>query len=210
MLDARAADVGKPDPLAAGSPGGEVDGHRVEAGSVEIAGTSIVALAPSLDGHGPTELGGRGRMGGGSNETTAPIANEGGPGEILIAHAARPTSTTDTPEAAPTTGSPGGGSRGPAHDDRAACTAAQLRRFVKSRAYVPLHELRRRFGLNGTDDDVSAMHVHDRRLFVGLPPREAELLAELLGGGDIGYELLLDPACPLVVGVYPMRPVPRA
>jgi hypothetical protein len=89
------------------------------------------------------------------------------------------------------------------------CTAAQLRRFVKSRAYVPLHELRRRFELNGAEDDVSVMEVKGRRLYVGLPPREADLLAELLGAGDIGYELLLDPASPLVVGVYPMRPVPR-
>jgi hypothetical protein len=51
--------------------------------------------------------------------------------------------------------------------------------------------------------------VSGRRLFVGLPPREATLLGELLGAGDVGYELLLDPASPLVVGVFPMRPVPR-
>jgi hypothetical protein len=107
---------------------------------------------------------------------------------------------------------PAAGTRGAGSVDRpaTACTAAQLRRFVKSRAYVPLHELRRRFGLNGAEDDVSIMLVHDQRLFVGLPPREADLLAELLAGGDIGYELLLDPASPLVVGVYPMRPVPRS
>ena len=87
--------------------------------------------------------------------------------------------------------------------------AAQLRRFVKSRAYVPLHELRRRFDLRGDEDEVSPMQVHGEHLFVGLPPREATLLAELLGAGDIGFELLLDPASPLVIGVYPMRPVPR-
>jgi hypothetical protein len=92
----------------------------------------------------------------------------------------------------------------------ALCTAPQLRRFIKSRAYVPLHELRRRFELNGTEDDVSPVDLDEQRLFVGLPPREAGLLAELLRAGDVGYELLLDPSSPLIVGVFPMRPVPRS
>jgi hypothetical protein len=93
--------------------------------------------------------------------------------------------------------------------DGGACTQAQLRRFIKSRPYVPLHELRRRFGLNGPDDDVAAIEVDGRRLFVGLPAREAELLGGLLAQGDVGFELLLDPTSPLIVGVYPMRPVQR-
>jgi hypothetical protein len=73
-----------------------------------------------------------------------------------------------------------------------------------------MHELRRRFELNGAEDDVSPVTVDGQRLFVGLPDREADLLGELLRAGDVGYELLLDPACPLVVGVFPMRPVPRS
>ena len=89
-------------------------------------------------------------------------------------------------------------------------TAPQLRRFIKSRAYVPMHELRRRFAINGADDDVTAVDIERRRVFVGLPPREGQLLGELLRGGDIGYELSLDPISPIVVGVYPMRPVTRA
>lgn len=91
----------------------------------------------------------------------------------------------------------------------ALCTQAQLRRFIKSRPYVPMHELRRRFGLNGSDDDVSPVDVDGRRLFVGLPPRECGLLGDLLRQGDVGYELLLDPVSPIVVGVFPMRPVQR-
>ena len=91
----------------------------------------------------------------------------------------------------------------------AGCTAPQLRRFIKSRPYVPMHELRRRFGINGHEDDVSAIDLGDRRVFVGLPPREGSLVGELLRGGDIGYELSLDPITPIVVGVYPMRPVTR-
>lgn len=90
------------------------------------------------------------------------------------------------------------------------CTQAQLRRFIKSRPYVPVHEIRRRFSLNGADDDVNALELDANRLFVGLPPREAQMLGELVRQGDVGYELLLDPVCPVVVGVFPMRPVPRS
>ena len=93
--------------------------------------------------------------------------------------------------------------------DRGA-TGPQLRRFIKSRAYVPMHELRRRFAINGHDDDVTPVDIDKHRVFVGLPDREGRLLGELLRGGDIGYELSMDPITPIVVGVYPMRPVPRA
>ncbi len=92
---------------------------------------------------------------------------------------------------------------------RPGCTAPQLRRFIKSRPYVPMHELRRRFGINGADDEVSALPI-DARVYVGLPERECRLLGELVRGGEVGYELSLDPRTPIVVGVYPMRPVPRA
>jgi hypothetical protein len=92
----------------------------------------------------------------------------------------------------------------------AGCTAPQLRRFIKSRSYVPMHELRRRFGINGGEDDVTLLEMDGHNIFVGLPVREGRLLGELLRGGDVGYELSMDPLSPVVVGVYPMRPVPRA
>ena len=91
----------------------------------------------------------------------------------------------------------------------AGCTAPQLRRFIKSRSYVPMHELRRRFGINGTEDEVTLVDMGGHHIFVGLPSREGLLLGELLRGGDVGYELSMDPLSPVVVGVYPMRPVPR-
>jgi hypothetical protein len=91
----------------------------------------------------------------------------------------------------------------------AGCTAPQLRRFIKSRPYVPMHELRRRFGINGSEDDVTPVELVGGRVFVGLPQREGALLGELLRGGEIGYELSLDPRSPVVVGLYPMRPVAR-
>jgi hypothetical protein len=99
---------------------------------------------------------------------------------------------------------------GGAGDIERGATAPQLRRFIKSRAYVPMHELRRRFAINGADDEVTAVELERRRVFVGLPEREGRLLGELLRSGDIGYELSLDPISPIVVGVYPMRPVTRA
>ncbi|HYM84085.1 MAG TPA: hypothetical protein VEY67_08045 [Candidatus Dormibacteraeota bacterium] len=129
-------------------------------------------------------------------------------GTAAAATTARPLIVAELSEAVPDpyTGEELGGTSA----TPAGCTAPQLRRFIKSRAYVPLHELRRRFELDGDEDDVSPIVVDGRSLFVGLPDREAALLGELLRAGDVGYELLLDPSSPLVVGVFPMRPVPRA
>jgi hypothetical protein len=89
-------------------------------------------------------------------------------------------------------------------------TAAQLRRFIKSRPYVPMHELRRRFELNGDLDEVASVDVSGHgMIYVGLPSRESELLAGLVKDGDVGLELSQDPTVPIVVGVYPMRPITR-
>jgi hypothetical protein len=89
------------------------------------------------------------------------------------------------------------------------CTQAQLRRFIKSRPYVPMHELRRRFELNGQADDVTPIPSPDGVIYVGLPGRESVFVAELLRQGDIGVELCRDPAVPVVVGVFAIRPVTR-
>jgi hypothetical protein len=89
------------------------------------------------------------------------------------------------------------------------CTGAQLRRFIKSRPYVPMHELRRRFELNGEADEVSPIQTADGIVFLGLPARESELIGDLVRQGDVGVELCRDPVVPIVVGVYPMRPIPR-
>lgn len=89
------------------------------------------------------------------------------------------------------------------------CTASQLRRFIRSRPYVPLHELRRRFELNGEADDVSMIGTPDGPVFMGLPERESRMLQELHRQNDIGFELCMDPPIPVVIGVYPMRPVLR-
>jgi hypothetical protein len=112
------------------------------------------------------------------------------------------------PQAAHTNGQVNGHANG--QDRGTGCTAPQLRRFIKSRPYVPMHELRRRFAIDGGDDEVTQVSIAKGHVYVGLPTREGLLLGELLRGGEIGYELSLDPRTPVVVGVYPMRPVPRS
>jgi hypothetical protein len=89
------------------------------------------------------------------------------------------------------------------------CTPAQLRRFIKSRAYLPVHEIRRRFGIETADDDVTGFDSEVGRIYVGLPDREGRILGDLIRAGEVGYELQMDPQAPIVVGVYPMRPVTR-
>jgi len=89
------------------------------------------------------------------------------------------------------------------------CTQAQLRRFIKSRAYVPMHELRRRFAINGEADDVLAVPTSDGRYWAGLPSRECGFLAELVDRGEVGLELCHDPCVDMIIGVYAIRPVGR-
>ena len=112
--------------------------------------------------------------------------------------------TVVPPPIAPRADTPNGPDQRPAQ-----CTAPQLRRFIKSRPYVPMHELRRRFGINGEDDDVTPVRLDPGWIYVGLPSHEGLLLGDLLRTGEIGYELSLDPRSPIVIGVYPMRPIAR-
>jgi hypothetical protein len=138
-----------------------------------------------------------------------PIERAAPSNEPLPASSAEAQPVAET-RALPTQSSPATLPRNGQSDERlGTCTAPQLRRFIKSRPYVPLHELRRRFGIDGDDDEVSAVDLTAGRIFVGLPGRESGLLGDLLRAGDIGFELSVDPATPIVVGVFPMRPVGR-
>jgi hypothetical protein len=134
--------------------------------------------------------------------TPRPDAGKEAPAPAFVPPAeARP----DPVRGAPTHSAPINGGATP----NGQCTAPQLRRFIKSRPYVPMHELRRRFGIDGGDDDVTPVRLDPGWVYVGLPTREGGLLGELLKAGEIGYELSLDPRSPIVIGVYPMRPIPR-
>lgn len=125
------------------------------------------------------------------------------------------TPTNRTAANGPTNGNPSQGNghatNGEAlHAPSSPCTGAQLRRFIKSRPYVPMHELRRRFELNGDADDVTPIHAGEAVVYLGLQPRESHLIEELIRQGEIGLELAYDPQVPIVVGVYPMRPISRS
>jgi hypothetical protein len=126
-------------------------------------------------------------------------------GEAVLDSDAPPI--TDAPSAEVGGGGADGGRQGEA---AGGATASQLRRFIKSRPWVPMHELRRRFAIEGSDDEMSPIDLKDGRIFVGLPPRDAALLGDLIRQGEIGFELVHDPDCPAVAGVYPMRPVVRS
>jgi len=120
-----------------------------------------------------------------------------------------PNGTSANGSAGPGNGHATNGAEG-LHGPASPCTGAQLRRFIKSRPYVPMHELRRRFELNGDADEVTPIHAGEAIVYLGLQPRESHLIEELIRQGEIGLELAYDPQVPIVVGVYPMRPISRS
>jgi hypothetical protein len=121
----------------------------------------------------------------------------------------RPTDPSNAGDPATQARPAGDESEAESGERKPACTLAQMRRFIKSRPYVPVHELRRRFEIEGMEDEVSPMRSGQGTLFVGLPAQEATYLGDLVKSGEVGCELLLDPVGPAVIGVYPMRPVAR-
>jgi hypothetical protein len=83
-------------------------------------------------------------------------------------------------------------------------STSSLRRFITSRPFITIAELRRRFGL----DDPNAMTLLSRNgtsAWIGLPEREASKLQELWSRGEVGIELSVEVRAPVVVGVFPMR-----
>ena len=83
-------------------------------------------------------------------------------------------------------------------------STSSLRRFVSSRPYVPVAELRRRFGLDEPDAMVRISR-NGTSAFIGLPAREATKLEELWVRDELGVEISVDVHAPVVIGVYPMR-----
>jgi hypothetical protein len=83
-------------------------------------------------------------------------------------------------------------------------STSSLRRFITSRPYVTVAELRRRFSL---DDPDAMAHVHRNgtSAWIGLPEREATKLQELWHRDELGMELSVEVRAPVVVGMYPMR-----
>ena len=83
-------------------------------------------------------------------------------------------------------------------------STSSLRRFITSRPYIPIAEIRRRFGID-EPDCICSIRRNGSSAFVGLPEREARKVEELWIREEIGVELSLEVRAPVVVGVYPMR-----
>lgn len=83
-------------------------------------------------------------------------------------------------------------------------STSSLRRFITSRPFVTVAELRRRFALEDAEGMVRL--AHDGTVaWIGLPEREAGKLQDLWDRGEVGVELSVEVRAPVVVGVYPMR-----
>jgi hypothetical protein len=83
-------------------------------------------------------------------------------------------------------------------------STSSLRRFITSRPYVTIAELRRRFGLD-EPDGIGRLERNGTRAWIGLPEREALKLQDLWQRDEIGLELSVEVHAPVVVGIYPMR-----
>lgn len=82
-------------------------------------------------------------------------------------------------------------------------STSSLRRFITTRPYVTIAELRRRFFLDC--DGVTRIERSGAIAYVGLPDREALKLQDLWQRDEIGLELSVEVRAPVVVGIYPMR-----
>jgi hypothetical protein len=83
-------------------------------------------------------------------------------------------------------------------------STSSLRRFITSRPYVPVAELRRRFGLD-EPDAMTHLRRNGTAAWIGLPEREATKIQELWDRGELGVELSVEVRAPVVVGLYPMH-----
>ena len=82
-------------------------------------------------------------------------------------------------------------------------STSSLRRYLTSRPYIAVADIRRRFGLE--PDAMSCVSRNGTSAFVGLPEREASKLQDLWQRDEIGVELSVEVHAPVIVGVYPMR-----
>jgi hypothetical protein len=83
-------------------------------------------------------------------------------------------------------------------------STSSLRRFITSRPYVTVAEIRRRFGLDDPDA-MAHLQRNGTSAWIGLPDREATKLEELWHRDELGLEMSVEVQAPVVVGIYPMR-----
>jgi hypothetical protein len=82
-------------------------------------------------------------------------------------------------------------------------STSSLRRYLTSRPYIAVADIRRRFGLD--PDAMSVVIRNGTTAFIGLPEREATKLQDLWQRDEVGVELSVEVRAPVVVGVYPLR-----
>ena len=82
-------------------------------------------------------------------------------------------------------------------------STSSLRRYLTSRPYIAVADIRRRFGLE--PDAMSVVVRNGTTAYIGLPEREAAKLQDLWQRDEVGVELSVEVRAPVVVGVYPMR-----
>jgi hypothetical protein len=82
-------------------------------------------------------------------------------------------------------------------------STSSLRRYLTSRPYIAVADIRRRFGLD--PDAMSVVSRNGTTAFVGLPEREATKLQDLWQREEVGVQLSVEVRAPVVVGIYPMR-----
>lgn len=84
--------------------------------------------------------------------------------------------------------------------------------FISSRPYVPMADIRRRFGL--ATEVGTILHDDEGAVHIGLPRQAAETLLDLKRKQKVGLQYDLEYATRIVVGAYPIRirlapPVPN-
>ncbi|MHB8619265.1 MAG: hypothetical protein ACYDAG_06825 [Chloroflexota bacterium] len=75
--------------------------------------------------------------------------------------------------------------------------------FIKSKSYVPIPEIRRKFEI--TPDEMSTIQDEGDRLYIGLPREIADVVANLKQQQKIGIECSVDYTTKVVIGVYPLK-----
>jgi hypothetical protein len=82
-------------------------------------------------------------------------------------------------------------------------STSSLRRYLTSRPFLSVADIRRRFGLD--PDAMSMISRNGTTAYIGLPEREASKLQDLWQRDEVGVELSVEVKAPVVIGVYPMR-----
>jgi hypothetical protein len=74
--------------------------------------------------------------------------------------------------------------------------------YLRSKSYVPIPELRRRFDISS--EEMSTIQDNGHKVYIGLPQDLAEVVANLRRQNKIGLETAPEFSASVVVGIYPM------